>query len=92
MDKRDRIKNTRDFLLNNLPKTVSNNLYNADPAVHSFVELMARSEDKDFLSIIDEMFIHYTRVIFEQGRTLDEFYKYGTPEQVRKLTERSMKG
>lgn len=55
-----RYKYNRDNILTNLPKTVDSELYNFDPTVHHYVQLLSRAKNNEYLSVIDEMFVYYT--------------------------------
>jgi len=72
-------------ILPKLPETVKHQLHLRDSAVHAFVSLLEEPECKDVYSVIDQMFVHYTKVISKLEGELLHMHKRLTPQDIARL-------
>lgn len=62
-------------ILTNLPKTVDAELQLKDYAVNNFVQQLSRVKNDNYLPIIDEMFLYYTKLLKHQEEELSNYRK-----------------
>jgi hypothetical protein len=74
----------KDDILAKLPETMEKQLFMYDQTVHNFVHCLMRGDD--VYSVIDQMFVYYTKVIRHHDNLFKEFYELGlTPQEAKKL-------
>jgi hypothetical protein len=80
--------NNIEYLLEHMPETNRLGLYHLDPAVHAFVCLMQKQNDiVGVLNVVDEVFVHYTKVINQQQEQIITLLREATPETMRRMQD-----